>query len=117
MQDDKQKWSVPTYFVGILATVLLTWVTWVSLEITSHSRELAKGARFTETDGARLDLRVKALEKKAIPPEWFETKVDKIALQVERNRDLIGDVLSDIKAMSVFNTQHPTQYPYRTQKE
>ena len=83
-------WRVPSWFATVCVGITLGWIGWVSVTVIDNKDLLAKGGRFTASEGETLKLRVSILERQKIPPEWFEEKVEKLEAKLEKVLDKLS---------------------------
>ena len=93
----KASWSVPAWFVSILVAIGLGFLSWITAATIWNTSKLQQGDRLTANHGAALEVRLKALEDLEVPPPWFEQRVFKLELRVEKMSHNLQDVLLAVR--------------------
>ena len=104
-----------TYLIPIIFVLVIPWGIWATNSITNNNKEIAviQSNRFTKFDGKsveikieNIDTRLKVLEGKKVPPDWFKSQVDKIETnqgEIQKNQNTMSADIRIIKEYVLNN--------------
>ena len=81
MLDTTGKLSLASVIISIGTAAMIVWIGWLSDSVITLREFSARGERFTQADGLRLQEKIIADIKKELPPKWLLDDVRQILLE------------------------------------